>query len=210
MPMTKSILIADDHPLMTEGLTALIHATTSYKVIGTANNGKTLIQLLNRKQPDLILLDINMPVMDGMQSSELIKNKFPDIKVVVISMYTENGIIQQLHKCNVDGFIPKLTEGSVFVDALNKIMKGKKVFIPSMNHNKRRSPGINNALDVNQLSNREKEILLLIKEGLTSKQIATQLIIKTYTVDTHRKNICRKLQIKSPNALIKFAMNKSF
>jgi len=202
----QSILIADDHPLMTEGLTSVIHSSTPYKVTGTVSDGKALLQLLNRKQPDLILLDINMPVLDGMEASILIKTKYPHIKVVVISMYGENSIIQQLQKNGVDGFIPKLTAGATFIEALTKIMSGKKVFIHSKPLREKLRFNLGNETNLSNLSKREKEILLLIKEGLTSRQIASNLKLKVYTVDTHRKNICRKLQITSPNGLVKFAM----
>ncbi|MFN8324037.1 MAG: response regulator transcription factor [Chitinophagales bacterium] len=202
----QTILIADDHPLITEGLTSVIHSTTPYHVTGTVHDGKALLRLLNRKQPDLVLLDINMPIVNGIEASILIKTKYPQIKVVVISMYDDHSIIQQLQKNGVDGFIPKLTEGSALIETLTKVMNGKKVFIHMKPTKEKFSSTIPNQSNLNHLSKREKEILLLIQEGLTSRQIATHLKLRVYTVDTHRKNICRKLQITSPNGLVKFAM----
>jgi DNA-binding NarL/FixJ family response regulator len=201
----RTIIIADDHPLMTEGLTALIHSSTPYSVIKTVHNGKALMQILNRTLPDLVLLDINMPLLGGIEASAQIKQRFPTVKVAVISMFFENQLIRNLKQTGVDGFIPKLSEGSAFINALRNIMDGKKLFISIKDIDEAdKTQSAWPAL--NELSEREIEIVRQIKQGLSSKQISKHLNISVYTVDTHRKNICRKLHITSPNALIKFAM----
>ena len=205
MSDNATIIIADDHPLMTGGLTALIHSATNYRVIGTVHNGKALLQALNRKLPELVLVDINMPVLGGIEASAEIKQRYPEVKVVVISMFYESQLIKQLKQTGVDGFIPKLSDGAVFIDALTGVMNGKKIFINAAqltDADKKQD----NALSLDGLSTREIEVLRLIKQGLSSKEIAQKLFLSVYTIDTHRKNICRKLQITSPNALVKFAM----
>jgi len=205
MPNSKTIIIADDHPLISEGLTSLIHSSTPFSVIGTVQDGKALMHLLNSKTPSLVLIDIHMPMMGGMEASALIREKYPDIKVVVISMYFEKAIVEQLTQIDVHGFIPKLASGAVFVDTLMKIMRGEKVFV-EMKQDAAAGP----ASDINQLSKRQLEILRMIRDGLTTRQIADRLKLKVFTVDTHRKNICQKLNITSPNGLLKYAMKNIF
>ena len=201
----KTIVIADDHPLISEGLTSLIQSSTPYTVIGKVNDGKALMHMLNSKSPDLVLLDIHMPMMGGMEAAALIREKYPAIKVVVISMYFEKVIMDQLRQIDVHGFIPKLAAGGIFIDTLQKIMRGEKVYIEM----KQEADG-SAASDIKQLSKRQLEILRKIRDGLTTRQIAERLKLTVFTVDTHRKNICQKLNITSPNGLLKFALKNNF
>lgn len=204
MPAAKTIIIADDHPLMAEGIAAMIHRYTKYKVLSIAKNGKALLHLLNAQVPDLVLLDVNMPELNGMEAAGKIRQLFPQVKIVFISMYWELAVQHAIKKINAEGFIPKLTEGAVFLEALKKLMSGEKVYLtnsqPANGHKKADS----NLQGKTKLSARELEIIQLIKKGLTSKDISARLHLSIYTVDTHRKNICRKLKISSPNALVKF------
>ena len=205
MSTAKTIVIADDHPLISEGLTSLIHSSTPFGVIGRVQDGKALMHMLNSKSPDLVLLDIHMPMMGGIEAAALIREKYPAIKVVVISMYSEKAIIDQLRQLDIHGFIPKLAAGAVFIDTLIRIMKGEKFYIEM----KQDADG-STASDIKQLSKRQLEILRMIRDGLTTRQIADRLKLKVFTVDTHRKNICQKLNISSSNGLLKFALKNNF
>jgi len=210
MGKPKTILIADDHPLMTEGIAAMIQKFTDYEVAGTVYNGKMLLHKLNSFQPDLVLLDINMPEMNGLQAAEKIKTKFPEIKIVFISMYWERAVQEVLKKINAEGFIPKLADGSVFIETLKRIMGGEKIFLKSDSPVEGDKPPKDNFQLKSKLSERELEIMRLVKKGLTTKEISKQLNLSVYTIDTHRKNMCRKFELSSPNALVKFAHQNDF
>ncbi len=200
----KTIIIADDHPMIAEGLSAVIHEFTPYKVIATVMDGKALLHLLNSKLPDMILLDINMPKVNGIEAATEIKEKFPQIKIVVISMYGEEALRQLQKKADVDGFIPKLSEGKVFTKTIRQVMEGNKIFIRKKEEENLPSTSDDGFQCKMNLTNRETEILLLIKKGLATSQISEKLKLSSHTINTHRKNICGKLGISGTNALIKF------
>lgn len=204
MSNEKTIIIVDDHPLMTSGLSNIISQYTSYKVIECLHNGKELLQKLKFTQPDLLMLDINMPQLDGIEAAKMIRIQYPDLKIVIVSMYSDERIINALIDIGVHGFIPKQTDTIVFVEALNEIMNGGILHLSPYASGK--VAELNEAATAGklQLSEREIEILRLIKAGHSSKEISEMLHLSPFTVDTHRKNICKKLKISSPLALIKY------
>ncbi len=202
MKTDYSVIIADDHSLIAEGIAAVIQRHTDYKVLAAVKTGKALLKLLTTRKPDIILLDINIPELDGIETVLLIKQANPTVKVVLISMYWDLAIKNAIKKTEADGFIPKLMDGADFIEALQKIAGGEKLFITgnSTTRVKRSSDFIART----RLSERELEVVSYIKKGHTSKEIAALMHLSSYTIDTHRKNICRKLNLSSPNALLKF------
>jgi DNA-binding NarL/FixJ family response regulator len=205
-----TIIIADDHPLMTEGLTSIIHSETSYRVTQCIHDGKALLHLLNTQKPTLILLDINMPKINGIEAAKEIRARFPQILIVCISMYTDKHIYTTLKEIGVNGFIPKLSDGKIFTDTITSVLQGNTVFVEEKEEKQQTHPLADSFQNTIKLSTREIEVLRLIKKGLTTKAISESLNLSTHTVDTHRKNICRKLNLTNPNALIKFAFDNEF
>jgi DNA-binding NarL/FixJ family response regulator len=205
MDNMKTIMIADDHPMMIEGLSSIIHQYTPFKVIASANDGQALLHKLNDMVPDMLLLDLNMPKMNGMETAKAVKAKYTGVKIVCISMYYEKPVYDALQEIGINGFIPKLTDATIFSDTIQEIMAGKKIFI---NNDTGALPagsgGLNDPFqNIQKLSEREIEVLRLIKQGLTTKEISEHLHRSEYTIETHRKNICRKLQVSSQNGLLK-------
>lgn len=205
-----TILLADDHPLILEALTSLIHSFTPYKVIAVAKDGRTVLHKLNSMQPDLILLDINMPKLNGIKAALQVREKYPHIKIVFLSSYYDITYSSIFNETRADGFIPKLAEPEVFIKTLKQIVGGKKVFVKIETSEKKTQPDPDKYGKQLKLSTRELEIIQLIKQGLSTKEIADKLFLSVYTIDTHRKNICRKLGITSPNGLMKWVLENSY
>lgn len=195
------IIVVDDHQLFLDGMIRILEDEPDFEIIGFYNNGSMLLHALNSYQPDLIVLDIQMPKQNGIDISTQIRNRYPTIKILFISMFEASNIIRNIKKIGANGFIPKTTDASIVKDTIREILKGNDVFVQAD------SEVLEENTDVNifSLSKREMEIITLIKKGMSSKEIAETLNISNYTVETHRKNIFRKLKIKSVSELVSFA-----
>ncbi len=207
MTNNVDIILVDDHAIMTDGYEKIICDNTNYRVIAKAESGRKLLQLLNSHKPHLIILDLNMPEMDGLETATFLKNKFPLIKILVISMYEEASIKNKLLALNVEGYISKTTNATQLLTTINAIVNGEKVYSlittqqGVISYNERDIFRIKH-----KLTNREIEIITLIKEGKTSKDIGRELYLSEFTVETHRKNIFKKINVKSMGELIKWAI----
>lgn len=199
-----NIIITDDHPLLVDGIKAILNQADDLHVCATVGNGKQLIQVLSRQKADLILLDINLPEIDGIEAATILKNRYPDIKILCISTYYSKGLMDKLKAIPVDGFIPKQINSPKVLQSVYDVLQGNTVFIKS---NLDVPFQKEEPREIMLLSDREKEILRLIKKGLSSKEIAARLYLSVYTVDTHRKNICAKLNLESPGALMRYVMD---
>lgn len=204
------IILADDHQLFVDGVEQILSASENFEVLAKVDNGKLLLQTLNRLKPDIVLLDINMPYMTGMEAAQIIKKSMPEIKLVFLSMYYDNKIISLAKQYGVNGFIIKNTTAADLKNALMRVMKGETVFVMSNDFLKQ-------PIEVKEddftkrfkLSPREIEIIQLIKQGKSTKEIADELSLSVFTIETHRKNIFRKLDIASVGQLISFAVENN-
>lgn len=202
------IVIADDHDVIIDGLIALLNPEEDLTVSGRANNGEQLLEVISNKPVDLILLDIDMPKMNGAEAAKKIREKYPSIKILVLTMYNSPDFIAQLMKCGVNGYILKNTRRKDLVNAVREVMKGGFFYSPEVAHSVmdglRSGPEKKNGAI--ELTKREKEIIRLISEELTSREIGSQLYISHHTVERHRKNIIAKLGVKNVAGLVKYAM----
>lgn len=207
-PLVK-VIIADDHGLFADGVEQIINSTPGFEVIANVNNGKLLMQTLNRLLPDIILLDISMPFMDGLETAKLIKQKQPSIKIVFISMHYDSGIKTFIQKNNISGFVIKNISARELKEALGKVIAGDKVFIfpPQLQQPKTPAP-IPGSEFINQykLTKTEVAIIKLIAGGDNTKAIADKRNLSYLTVESHRKNILRKLQAKNMAEVVAFAV----
>jgi len=201
------IILTDDHPLLLDGLTTIISEQQDLNVCATASNGKQLIQLIPLHNPSLIVLDINLPEIDGIEAAKIIKNSNPEIKILCISTYYSKHLVDTLREIPVEGFIPKQSDSKVVLKSINQILEGENVWLKS---NTEITYQKEYPIELELLSQREKEVLRFIKKGMSTKDIATALYLSTYTIDTHRKNICNKLNLTSPGALSRYANEKDF
>jgi len=206
MKSKKTIMIADDHQLFLDGMIRILEDETDFTIIGAYNSSSKLFHALNNQQPDLIILDIQMPNKNGFDLCIQIKSRFPIIKILFISMLESADMIRNIKKIGANGFMSKTTDAFVVKKTIREILNGKDVFLPI-----ERKTSVEENLTVNifSLSKREIEIISLIKKGLSSKQIADFLTISNYTVETHRKNIFRKLKVKSVSELVAFAYDNN-
>jgi DNA-binding NarL/FixJ family response regulator len=199
MPNITKVIIADDHALFADGLAQIIEQLPDFVVIAKVKNGKELLQKINSHIPELILLDINMPLINGMTAAEKIVEGFPQIKIIFISMHSSKQIILQAKKIGVHAFVQKNLTAPDLISVLNKVTSGEKVFMQAEST----IDGVDDKwISSNTITRRESEIIQLIKGGYASKQIAATLNLSIYTVETHRKNIHRKLNVQSTAELL--------
>jgi DNA-binding NarL/FixJ family response regulator len=206
---TYKIIIADDHKLLADGIEEIITQNNIGEVIAKATDGKILLQLLNSNKPDLILLDINMPNLDGYSTASLVKIRHAEIKIIIISQQDNNEIVKRFYDLGVEGYLPKSFERIDFINAINKVKSGERIFPlleQGLLHPKKTNINFKNGENTFNLSEREKEIIKLISSGLTTSQIAVKLFLSEYTIETHRKNIGKKTGANSPSLITNFAI----
>ena len=206
-----NIIIADDHSIFLEGITALISSNT-INVIANCKNGQEVLDTLKTQKADLLILDINMPVMDGITLTKKIKKLYPEIKILMLSMYEEKYIINKALKAGADGYISKNSGKKEIITAIGSAIKGErfvsdtqsKFIQSSIKNNDRQLKNIT-------LTSREQEILKLISKEVGNSEIALTLDISKRTVETHKKNMILKLGVTNTVGLIKIAIkNKLF
>ncbi len=208
--MPHKILIADDHAMVREGVKNLVQQNHDLTVIGEATSGKETLELFDSLQPDLVVLDISMPDMNGMDVSRAILAKNPDANIVILSMYDDEDYISRCLESGVKGYVVKNESGSELENAINTVLQGKNYFSRqvqdivfrrySQNLSRKKGPD-----DEARLTKRELEIVRLIAEGLTSQQMADKLFISHRTVETHRANLMKKMGVKNAIELVKKA-----
>ncbi|MGD2062222.1 MAG: response regulator transcription factor [Nitrospirota bacterium] len=206
------ILIADDHALVREGITALLSPHDQIEIVGTAANGQEAVGKAGKLHPDIILMDIAMPGLGGLEATLEIRKLHPDIKILILSQYDDKEYVSRLFKAGVSGYILKHAVGTDLVSAIRAVHRGECYLYPAI------AAGVvdgylgRNAIAVDDpyesLSDREKQVLKLIAEGSSHKEIAALLNISPKTVVAHQTNISEKLGIRSRAALIKFALQK--
>lgn len=201
--MTKiKILLADDHTIVLDGLKAVLKSHEKMEVSGEAKNGAEVLAFLENHHADVVVLDINMPIMDGITCARKVKAMHKDVRIIILTMYAQRSFIEEIVKIGVDGCLLKSNSGQELAEAIERVMNGKSYY-------DRIQGFIVEADDAFQfrLSSREIEVIKLVAEGLTSSQIADKLFIAEHTVKTHRKNILRKTGASNTSQLVQFALN---
>ena len=203
---TIDIIIADDHSIFLEGITSLISSKT-INVIANCKNGQEVLDILKTKKADLIISDINMPVMDGITLTKKIKKLYPETKILILSMYEEKYIINKAMKGGADGYMSKNSGKVEILNAIESCMKGEKmVSSPQSKFSQKSLKTTDKNLKETILTSREKQILKLITEEAENSEIAITLGISKRTVETHKKNMILKLGVKNTVGLIKIAI----
>ncbi len=206
------IIVADDHSILLEGLKCAIEKHPGWKVVGEARNGIDLLAMLKKISCDLIVLDIAMPEMDGLSALKEISNRFPHIKVLMLSMMSDYTHFEKAKNLGAAGFMSKEDAGDELCRAIQKIQNGKMYISPSVNNllAERQLHNMDNANDqsVEILTRREKQVLTMIASGKTNKEVAHDLQISIHTVENHRANLSEKLGSKNVASLVQFAIQK--
>ncbi len=203
------ILVVDDHALMRDGIRALLKLSGDMEVLGEAADGREALERVQELQPDVVVMDIAMPNMDGMEATRRLKKKYPNIKVLALTQYENREYVFSAIKAGADGYLPKKAAGSELATAIRALNRGESFLYPSA-----AAALIKDYLrqateePYDQLTSREREILKLIAEGRTSQQIADLLSISLKTALGHRTKVMQKLDIHNRTELIKYAMHK--
>ncbi|MBI2853154.1 MAG: response regulator transcription factor [Chloroflexi bacterium] len=203
------LLVVDDHTLMRDGIRALLSCDDEIEVVGEASDGKEAIEKEQQLTPDLVVMDIVMPVMDGLEATRRIRKNNPNSKVLILTQHDGREFILAAIKAGAAGYVPKKAAGSELLTAIRAVNRGESFLHPSAT-----AALIDDYLKqvddepYDRLTDREREILKLIAEGHTSREIARRLFISMKTVMGHRTKIMQKLDIHNRMELIKFAMHK--
>lgn len=206
------ILLADDHTILRDGIKSLLENDPNIVVVGEAENGHAAVKLACQLEPDVVLMDIAMPILNGLEATRQIKRDVPKVKVLILSMHDDDAYIQQALTYGAMGYILKDASASELLSAIFTVHKGEAVLSPPITRlvieDYLRWGGIQNNSTYNGISPREHEVLQLIAEGYNNKEIAKILSIAIKTVQTHRSNLMKKLDLHDNGELIKYAIQK--
>ena len=202
------ILLVDDHPVVLDGLKSSFSKKNDYKVIAVACNGKEAIDKAVKLLPDIILMDISMPVMGGVEATTQLRKILPDIKILILTIYNKKEYINKLFSAGAHGYITKDVSFEELLYAVNTINQGKMFFSPDISNFDAKTNGGDASSDLSEskLSLREKDVLKMLAEGKSNKEVASQLHLSVRTVERHRENIKKKINIHSASELTKFAI----
>lgn len=207
------IFLVDDHTIVREGLRAALSFDSTLKVVGEASNGQELLELLPSTPTDVVVLDMNMPVLDGLATTRRLREEFPDVRVLVLSMISHERNIGQLLDAGAHGYALKNLSKDEIISAIQAVAGGRQFLCSETGLlmlrkvlNQVGATPDEASKKPSDLSNREREVLQLIAAGLTTNEIAEKLFTSKRTIETHRQNIIEKAQVKNTAALIKYAM----
>lgn len=209
--MKIRIVVADDHQLFREGLVNLLEGDDAIQVIGEAENGKDAIEKVFELKPDILLTDIAMPEMNGMEATRHLKKRLPEVKIIALSMHSDKQFVKGMLEAGTDAYLLKNCTHQQLLEAVHSVYNGKKYLSEDITE-----LVISGYLDGSnvvddkyaELSEREKEIFLLLAEGVSTREIGEKLFISVKTVGTHKQNILEKLDLKNNSDIVKYALKK--
>ena len=209
--MTIKVLLADDHQLFREGLVNLLSSASDINVIAQAKDGKEAIEKAGQLKPDVLLIDIGMPQMNGIEATKNLKKLHPELKIIAVSMHSDRQYVKGILEAGADGYLLKNCTYRQLTDAIQSVYEGKKILsddITDLVIKGYLEPSENEADGFSDLSEREVEILQLIAEGKSTREISEKLFISVKTVGTHKQHILEKLDLKTNTDIIKYALKK--
>jgi len=210
--MSLKVLLADDHKIMREGLRSLIENQTGMTVVAESDNGRTAIRMTRKMKPDVIVMDINMPDMNGITATRQIVAEFPDVKIIAFSMHSDRQFVVEMLKAGVSGYLLKDSAFEELANAIRTVANNRNYLCTEVaktileDYKKNLLATESSAAMI--LTGREREVLQLLSEGRTTRQIAQQLHVSVKTAETHRRNIMKKLDLNSIAELTKFAIRQ--
>lgn len=207
------VLVADDHTIVRSGVRLLLEAEPDIEVVGEALDGNEVIMMAETLHPDVILMDIAMPIMDGLEATRQIKERWPDIKILVLTMHRSDEYFFEMLKHGASGYVLKGADPGELIKAVRVVARGEVFLYPTMAQKLLRDylGRVGSYANTDpQLSPREEQILRLLAEGYSNKEIAERLVISPSTVYTHRGNLMHKLGLNSRRELIQYARKRGF
>jgi two-component system, NarL family, response regulator NreC len=200
------ILLADDHTIVRQGLKLILSANADLQVVGEAANGNEAVELAHKLKPDMVLMDVAMPELNGIEATRRMVEANPRLRVLVLSMHKEAVYVREILKAGARGYILKDAIDTELLNAVRSVARGDGYISPAVSGALLSDYRQNVTDPIDLLSSREREVLQLIAEGKTNKEVATRLNLSVYTVDSHRGKIMEKLNLHSTGELVRFAM----
>jgi DNA-binding NarL/FixJ family response regulator len=208
---TATVVIADDHPLFRKGLRDFVSTSGLYEIVGEASNGEEALDVIMKLKPDIAILDINMPGINGLDVARKVSARKLNTELIILTMYEDAEHFELAMETGIMGYVLKDSAAADVVSCIQSVLSGKSYISPSLSHllmkrSVKSLKGIEKKLGVDNLTGSERKVLKLISEGKSTKDIADRLFISVKTVAAHRSNICGKLDLHGTNALLKFAL----
>jgi len=207
-----TVLVAEDHTIVRKGICSLIDGKADIQVIGEAENGREAIDKVVALQPEVVVMDIAMPLLNGLEATRQIKKMYPQIKILALTMYTNEEYILQILQAGASGYVIKQAAPAELLSAIHAVYRGDSFLSPNISktiideylrHTTPTAP-----VEQEKLTDREREVLQLVAEGFTNQEIAEKLNISVKTVGVHRTNLMEKLEIHNVTDLVKYALRK--
>jgi len=206
------VVVCDDHTILREGVRVLLESQPDMVVVGEASDGEEAVTVVDQLRPDVVLMDIAMPRVDGLEATRRIRDRHPDIRVLILSMHEDEEYVFPILEAGAGGYVPKKTASTDLVNAIRTVARGESFLYPSVakkvveEYLRRKERPAPDPYD--GLTPREIEVLTLIAEGLTNQEIADRLFVSVKTVQAHRSNILQKLGVHDRVDLVKYAIRK--
>ncbi len=200
------ILLADDHTIVRQGLKLILSSQPDFQVIGEAANGREVVDLAEKLHPDIVLLDVAMPELNGIEATRRMMEANGRLRILVLSMHKESVYVREILKAGARGYLLKDVIDTELLNAVRSVARGDGYISPAVSGALLSDYRQNVTDPADLLTNREREVLLLIAEGKTNKEVATKLNLSVYTVDSHRGKIMEKLNLHSTGELVRFAI----
>ncbi len=205
------LIIVDDHRLFREGLVNLLAESDDIEIIAQAENGKHAIEQVEKHKPDIVIMDIGMPEMNGVEATQILKKKYPDLKVIALSMHSEKTYVKEMLEAGASGYFLKNCTYQKFMEGIHAVYEGKMYLSETIteilvNDYINKESTATSDTQLSELTVRELEVLKLFAMGLATKEIADQLFVSIKTIGTHRHNILEKLELKTTADLVKYAI----
>lgn len=209
---TITIFLVDDHTIVRQGLAKLLEGEPNFRVVGEAENGREAVKRVAELRPNVVIMDITMPLLNGIEATRQIKQVCPETKIIILSMHSHDIYISELFSLGASGYLLKNSTGTDIIQAVHAATAGNTYLSPSISRRviedyvslRKKSP---QELLYSKLSNREREVFQMIAEGKSSKEISEILFVSTSTVKTHRSNIMKKLKMNNISQLVQFAIH---
>jgi len=207
------VLVTDDHAIVRDGICALLALTGDIEAVGEATNGREALEMVAKLSPDIVLMDMVMPLMDGLEATRRIHKRFPETKVIVLTQYEDREYVLPVIEAGASGFISKVAASSELTSAIRAVYYGDSFLSPSIarllvEDYRQIARAVKNKDASEQLTDREREILKLLAEGYSTQEIARMLVISPKTVEGHKTNLMAKLDIHNRLDLYKYALRK--
>lgn len=210
--MNTRILLADDHAIVRDGIRSLLEKEPDMPVVGEAENGRQAVQLALKLRPDLVILDITMPDLNGIEAARQLRDQLPNLKIIALSMHADKRFVAEMLQAGASGYLQKNCAFKNLVNAIRTVVSGQMYLSPSITgivvEGFKRNLPAGAVSESGPLSPKEREVLQLLAEGSSTKEIADRLAVSAKTVDTHRQHIMDKLNLRSVAELTKYAIRE--